>query len=210
MAAWLCWSMALVAEDVAAPAIVPAIRYLALALTASAEVAVLGARRPGVVAWNFVVAGFLTVVLSGGDRSVLLVGALLVGCLNYLPTKFALAAVLLAVAAGLEVYGILAGNDRFRPAVDALLAVVPWTAWLLSRRSAPALDRAWLDFRDRFGFVWGQRLRDQFNRAAHHAGWPVELGWSGWRAPTDAVTQTACLATLQALMKRFGPPEEDQ
>src|SRR5688572_26789476 len=34
-------------------------RYLALCLAACAGVAVLGARRPGVGAWNFVVAGLL-------------------------------------------------------------------------------------------------------------------------------------------------------
>src|ERR1700756_5554100 len=41
----------------------PALGYLALCLTACAGVAVLGARRPGVGAWDFVVLGLLAVLL---------------------------------------------------------------------------------------------------------------------------------------------------
>ena len=70
----------------------------------------------------------------------------------------------------------------------------------------------WLDFRDRFGFVWGQRLRDQFNRAAANAGWPVYLRWRGLRLragtelPPDDL-QTRIVDTLRAMLKRFGPGE---
>src|SRR4051794_18939988 len=41
----------------------PALPYLALCLSGCAGVAVLGARRPGAAAWNFVVAGLLVVFL---------------------------------------------------------------------------------------------------------------------------------------------------
>src|SRR5581483_7328575 len=84
-------------------------RYLALSLTGCAGIAVLGARRPQVVAWNFVVLGLLGVMLlpvlersvigaSSLDwvRMVFLGGTLLVGVLNYLPTRAAPAAVFLA------------------------------------------------------------------------------------------------------------------
>src|SRR5262249_12108921 len=40
----------------------PGLRYLPLSLTACAGVAVLGARRPGAAAWNFVVAGLLALL----------------------------------------------------------------------------------------------------------------------------------------------------
>src|SRR5205823_2401254 len=62
-AAWAAWLLALVAlgqgdvEDTALG------RHLALALTGCAGVAVLGARRPGVAAWNLVVCGLLLVQL---------------------------------------------------------------------------------------------------------------------------------------------------
>src|SRR5437879_6552844 len=55
--AWACWQAARPGAD-AAPA-----SYLALCFTACAAVAVMGARRPGAGAWNFVVVGFLAVEL---------------------------------------------------------------------------------------------------------------------------------------------------
>ncbi len=218
-AAWLCWGLVLASND-------NAMRYLALCLTGCAEVAVLGARRPGVAAWNFVVAGLLLVLLGplaeealigtplqlGGVRTLFLAGTLAVGTLNYLPTRLAPAALLLGTACVLEVYSLLTGDASARPCVDLTVVLVPWAAWLVTRShpQQSAFDRLWLEYRDRFGFVWGQRLRDQFNRSAHHAGWPVDLTWFGLRSslPLDDATMTACRTTLLALMKRFGTAEE--
>ena len=75
--------------------------------------------------------------------------------------------------------------------------------------AASEFDGLWLGFRDRFGFVWGQRLREQFNISAKHAGWPTILRWQGLRLlPGQSLpapeTQSEMLTTLQALMKRFG------
>ncbi len=88
-------------------------RYLALSLTCCAGVAVLGARRPGVGAWNFVVVGLLAVLLLpvaqglGQPRlhtvHLLFLGlALGVIVLNYLPTRFGLSAGLLAFGWAVE------------------------------------------------------------------------------------------------------------
>ncbi len=60
------WSTATWAAWVGAAGLGPdaaLVRYLALALTGCAGVAVLGARRPIVAAWNFVVASLLVVLL---------------------------------------------------------------------------------------------------------------------------------------------------
>src|SRR5262245_53538935 len=97
--AWLAWT-----ASVWAPGETPHTlsRYLALCLTACSVMAVLGARRPGVAAWNFVVAGLLTVLLlpmgqrllAGGELHLdvlplLLLGAVLaVGVFNYAMTTF--------------------------------------------------------------------------------------------------------------------------
>src|SRR5262249_47999927 len=54
--AWLAWIWNAAIGDLSA-------RYLSLCLTACAGVAVLGARRPGVVAWNVVVVGLLAVLV---------------------------------------------------------------------------------------------------------------------------------------------------
>jgi hypothetical protein len=93
------------------------------------------------------------------------------------------------------------------------LAVAPGAALfsqsLGRNHGANDFDKCWLGFRDRFGVVWGQRLREQFNQAARHAGWRVVLTWQGLRisAPGQLPSsdqRVATMETLQVLMKRFG------
>src|SRR6266568_4821247 len=102
--AWACWLLTFVAlalEDVENAELG---RYLSLSLTACAGVAVLGARRPGVQAWNFVVCGLLAVLLlplaqRGVDKGfrIFLVVILVIGLTNYLPTRAGLAALLVGI-----------------------------------------------------------------------------------------------------------------
>ncbi len=218
--AWAGWALALADGGRAA-------RYLGLCLIGAAGVAVLGARRPGVAAWDFVVGGLLAVLLLslaegfltgagvqlGAVRATFLAGTLGLACGNYLPTKMAPAALLLAVASGLTLAGLATRDDRYAVFVNVTMVSVPWLAWACARRrrNVGEVDALWLGFRDAYGFVWGQRLRDQFDRAAEHAGLSAELGWSGLRGRQgnlDAATEAASLTILQALMKRFGPVKE--
>lgn len=204
-----------------------AVRYLALCLTCCAIVAVLGARRPGVGAWNFVLVGLLAVVLlpvaAGLTRGrplhldpwhILFLGATLaVGILNYLPTRLAPAAVLLAAGCAAEVKALVnagAPPDRFLASGRFCLAFAPWLAWAALRRRprGAEFDRLWLGFRDRFGLLWGQRLREQFNRSAANAGWPVYLRWQGLRLSgpiPGPAAQAEIVDVLIALRKRFAP-----
>jgi hypothetical protein len=226
-AAWLAWNfvvLAAIGSPVTAHELVG--RYVALSLTGCAGVAVLGARRPGVAAWNFVVLGLLAVLLLPlaeqvvvGPRPldwlrlVFVAGTLSVLVLNYLPTRLGLAAVLLAAGCGHELF-LSMHPGEMAPAIPwgwLALALVPWVAlasWRWSPGQFSELALLWRDFRDRFGLMWAQRVRDQFNRAAHHAGWPVVLGWRDLRprdaeALLDAATTAEILKTLQALLKRF-------
>lgn len=200
--------------------------YLALCLTGCAGVAVLGARRPGVDAWNFVLLGLLAVMLLplaenllapaaslDGLRVLFLAATLAVGVLNYLPTRMAAAALLVAGAEALQLL-LLTGQIDPRPVVSWLpAALAPWAAlagWRWRCLPLSEFDSIWLDFRDRFGFLWSQRIREQFNRSAANAGWPVILRWQGLRLvpgtslPEPAV-QAVMVTTLRALLKRFGP-----
>src|SRR5262245_38974621 len=62
-AAWAAWGLVFLGPALMAD-FDPALgRHAALALTGCAGVAVLGARRPGVTAWNFVVCGLLVVLM---------------------------------------------------------------------------------------------------------------------------------------------------
>jgi hypothetical protein len=229
--AWTIWGLRLIAEESSQ---VLMLRYLALCLTGCAGIAVLGARRPGVHAWNFVVLGLLAVhllpvaegFLTGtglqldGFRVFFLAITLAVGALNYLPTRLAGAVLFAALGCGFELARLAGGaagdGDWALPVCVLWLTLVPWAGFVAVRGQAPApsaFDQLWLSFRDRYGLVWGQRLREQFNSSARHAGWPVILRWQGLRVlPGHALPaegqQTEILTTLRALMKRFGPEQE--
>ncbi|MGH7225566.1 MAG: hypothetical protein ACRELF_20300, partial [Gemmataceae bacterium] len=193
--------------------------YAALCLSGCAGIAVLGARRPGVSAWNFVVVGLLAVlflpILNGMGEPRLeaaqewfLAVTLMVPLLNYLPTRLASGALLTAAGCGWEMVRLMGWMSPARmPWLGLLvLAAAPWASWagMASRGStATAFDRLWLAYRDRFGFVWGQRMREQFNRAAHHAGWPVVLRWRGLQPMADQPLPDPAqlLAMLRAVLK---------
>ncbi len=199
--------------------------YSALCLTGCAGTAVLGARRPGAAAWNFVVIGLLAVlllpILNGlGEprletaQEVFLALTLIVPLVNYLPTHLGPGVVLAAAGCGWEMMRVMDGTAGKNALGLLLLAASPWTAWvLLAKRngSATEFDLLWLAYRDRFGFVWGQRMREQFNRAAHHAGWPVVLRWGGLHptVPQGSPDAAQLVAMLRAVVKRFGLDEED-
>jgi hypothetical protein len=232
LAAWAAWVVALLADWRGQAPGPPAVRYFALCLTACAVIGVLGARRPGVGPWNFVLVGLLAVLLlplAEGlgtlhltwPRILFLAGALAVGVLNYLPTRLGPVALLFGAGWGLELAGVLPAEGvpeavrRVLPVGGLLLALGPWAAYVqMGWRPRPAaeFDRLWLGFRDRFGVMWAQRLTEQFNRAAANAGWPVCLRWPGLRLtpgaalPAPAV-QEEIVATLRALLKRFGPED---
>jgi hypothetical protein len=225
--AWFAWGWALLMADADQRGLEPG-RYVALCLSGGAGVAVLGARRPHVFAWNFVVVGLLAVMqlplveslVIGTDpsdplRIFFLSATLAVGICNYLPTLSATAVVLLAVVCVIEVLSLFA-QDSWALRSDLalfhlLLLLTPWTVWVCwrPRKDRAEFDRVWLDFRDRMGLLWAQRVRDQFNCAAVNAGWTVRLAWRGLHRTAANVAilpieQDAMLATLRAALKRFG------
>jgi hypothetical protein len=226
LAAWVAWGGAMMTalnSPTAQPE--PVAAYVALCLTGCTGVAVLGARRPGAAAWNFVVLGLLAVMLLPLAEHALLqtpildpvraafLGAVIaMGALNYLPTGLAGPAFLTWCAClvhlGMMIEQLNPGTAHW---AWLFLGLAPWSGVIhrLSEiRGQSEFDRIWLRFRDRFGFVWSQRVREQFNRSAANSGWPVILGWGGLRLipgaeSPDARAQTAIVATLQVLLKRF-------
>ncbi len=203
--AWTIWCSAVLVEGS------QTFRYLGLCLTACTGVAVLGARRPGAMAWNFVVAGLLAALcrpfLEGlGELRlerghVIFLGFVLAaGLLNYLPTRQALTVSMLGAWCALELAEVR------MPASIVLLALAPWMGLLFApTKLDDDFDSLWREYRDRFGFVWAQRLREQFNRAAENAGWPVTLGWGGLRqsGPGEMPEGERLVATMRALLTRF-------
>jgi hypothetical protein len=224
---WLGWGLAVFFGDIDQGGMEPA-RYCALCLTGCAGIAVLGARRPQVFAWNFVVLGLFAVMTLplweamflgthpvDGLRIFFVAATIAVGVVNYLPTRLAPAALLLLVAMAAEIVALYAADWLFAAGglwiAHLLLMSAPWLAWIcLAERRAPRsdFDRLWLSFRDHWGLVWSQRVREQFNHAAVHAGWPVHLYWQGLVLhEADAVVtpgdREKMLETLRAVLQRF-------
>jgi hypothetical protein len=215
---WLVWGLALSAAD-------RRLDYVALCLTGCAGIAVFGARRPGVAAWNFVVTGLMVILLLplaegaatdtefdlGWFRIIFLIGLLGMTITNYLPTWLALGAVWLFVACWWVMAGLLTQHEMAQRQLVALsLAPAPWLAWLcwwIGQLGRTDFDRRWLAFRDRYGLVWGLRLREQFNHSAAAAGWDAKLTWAGLRRgpALDDDERTEMEERLAALMKRFMP-----
>jgi hypothetical protein len=226
--AWAAWCLAAWMSAAQPRTEASLSRYFALCLTACAAVAVLGARRPGAAAWNFVVAGLLAVLLLpvgiqlGEVRlnavdATFLSGALAIGLLNHLPTRLAAVVLPVGAACALEMgllLGIMGiGRTWGDPTALALLAAAPWLGLVAARRKKPtadAFDREWLAFRDRFGMVWALPARDQFNRAAVNTNWGVVLDWNGLRPAQDraAARPDAALAGLRGVLKRFRPDDD--
>jgi hypothetical protein len=216
---WIAWTALCTALISAGPGSL----YAALSLVGCAGVAVLGARRPGAAAWQFVVVALLGVMLLpfaeavlrdrplqlSGVRWAFLITLLTLVVVNYLPTRLGFAAALVATASAMALYPVIAGNNELNQLArfvglgcTGAAPVVGWMCLSAGRSRRSAADRVWLDFRDRFGAIWALRLQEQFNRSAANAGLSTTLTWRGLRG-TDSpqVYELLC-----ALMKRFGLP----
>jgi hypothetical protein len=210
-------------------------RLAAAGLSFCPVVAVLGAKRPQHQAWSFVVLAFWAVVmlpaaeaffLQRGDRLALgdarrwfLWILLLVGPINYVPTRQWAAAISLAAGQflALSEHLPLVRQTLFREqylvglalACGAVLAGRVETA--RSNSAANPYDWLWLDFRNLFGLFWALRLQERVNAVAHTSGWPLWLAWSGLRdteqsrpvTTIDPATEPTLRTSMKGLLRRF-------
>jgi hypothetical protein len=217
----------------APPWVVP-LRLAAAAGTFCPAIALLGAKRPQDRGWQFIVAalwGILSLpsmhwLLFGGPREMhpaqLGFVALLIGvaALNGIATRYWPTSLLYAGGQAALVAPFFPLTDAWLPRsigplVGLALIVAAYALRALHvprARSAPtALDRAWLDFRDQFGAVWGLRIMERINAAAAMYGWGISLGWQGFVA-RDNQTDVAAIPpavedSLRTLLRRFVSPE---
>src|SRR6516225_5987748 len=126
--AWLVWAAVLALAPNAVSPVVSAGRYLGLCLIGCAGVAVLGARRPGVGAWNFVLLGLLAVMLLPLAQGLLLGGQALD------TVRLAAGALLLALGCGWEataLFGRATGlSARLLEPGWLCVALAPWAGLL--------------------------------------------------------------------------------
>jgi hypothetical protein len=233
------WCFAEVAAALLSPsggtAWIQPLELAAISLSLCPMIAVMGAKRPQHGPWNFVVLSLFAIValpaaeafflkpghrlIVGDARSWFLWILILLLPINYIPTRYWLAALLAATGqvTALTPYlalihrpvvphAELAGLTLF---VSSLVA-----AWMASRRATQAVnpyDHLWLDFRDSFGLFWGLRVQERVNAAAQQSGWGLELSWRGfvWRtngthsAKIEATNEPAVRSNLKGLLRRF-------
>jgi hypothetical protein len=220
---WISWTALAFFRTTAWTNYLDALHFVAICLTACSGVAVFGARNPGAGAWNLVVLGLFAVMMLplaeqlilgtpslGWVRLIFLAATIALVVLNYLPTCLGSAAGLLGISCALELSRLAdpdgtAISDSLALGGLALVPWIAWLAWIVRSRPLSEFDRLWLDFRDRYGLVWAQRVREQFNRAAANAAWPVRLRWRGLDSDLGpTVANDEAVATLRALLKRFG------
>jgi hypothetical protein len=204
--------------------------YATVTVTGAAFVAVLGSRRPGVNAWNFIVASLLVVLWLGwaeglldgsglklgSVRLIFLSGLLATAYLNYIPTQSVVAAMFIVAACLLNLDGLWRGDRPWNGFAAIGFGLGIWHGWLFPclmqlRKDSNRFDHLWCAYRDRYGAIWGERLRQQFNNAARHNQWPAHLKWTGLKIEAKDNTSSQIpeqqlaemQAALLALMKRF-------
>jgi hypothetical protein len=212
------------------------LEFAALGLSFCPVVAVLGAKRPQHAAWNCVVVSLWAIValpaaenlflhpgqrLSLGDARTWFLWILIaLELINYLPTRFAIAALLLAAGQIVSLAPYLAVIHRplFEggPLVGLVLVVgallAGWVAGQRDASTANELDRTWLDFRDAFGLLWGLRLQERINAVAQQSGWDVDLTWRGFRSQATGQVvksfspdvKTGLRTAMTGVLRRFG------
>ena len=203
--AWVIMSLMLWTYAVAAlmrdtqgsplPADRQTIGAIALLSTACPNVAVLGARRPQNKIWPLVVASLLLILilpelpsmLGQGDLQLVhnvwkwfFAGLLIVGWLNFLPTRLMLGATLWCLpglwwACSGTVHWLLMLAPGLACTVGVLAAKQRRMA-----RSQRGWNRVWRDFRNLYGVVWALRVMERTNALANSAGAAVALDWWGF------------------------------
>ena len=212
------------------------LRFCAAALSFCPFVAVIGAKRPQHLPWNFVVLSLWGIVslsaltalamqrndrfILGDARAWLLWALIVMGYINYLPTRNQFAALLVALGQIilfaphlplLRGIGWLA-NLPAGPSLGLFLFAMALA--VVGRASQPVsdgqesssykFDRLWLDFRDLFGLLWGLRLQERVNAASSSANWEVDLAWSGFKGKDiPAKNREALRQAMTGLLRRF-------
>ena len=209
------------------------LRLAAIALSFCPVVAVLGAKRPQNLAWSFVVLALWGIVALpaaenlvlhpgqrltlGAARSWFLWLLILLGPINYFPTRFALGAGLVATGQLIALSPYLAllkrplvGESSFCGLACCALAIL--VTWLISRRPRATREPSnylWLEFRDSFGLLWALRVQERVNELAREHREDCELQWSGFHSASGvrAEPPTALGLSLKSLVRRFLSPD---
>ena len=218
-----------------------ALRFAVTVGTFCPVMAVLGAKRPQDRGWQWIVLSLWAVAVWPAVQAALLpagtvidlfivwklflVGLVVVGLLNYLPTQYWKESILVAVGQWILLdrylwqWFAMSSNDAVALATFCFLVASLVTirscqksclAQSVAIEALQNFEQQWLTFRNRFGAFWGLRILARVNETAELRQWPFRLTWAGFishpegtnDSPTDA--QMAELEqTMSTLLRRF-------
>ena len=178
-------------------------RYLATIGMFLPSLAQLGAKRKHLAVWQLLVATFWLALGApvfkswlfsttgeidpGWAWGIFLAILVILGLLNNGLTRFGPTALCLAVAQSVMIYPYLPWTVSQVTSSGALVAlaiillgiVLASCGWPGRREAIHMEDRAWLDFRDRYGSFWSLRVMQCVSEAAVRYEWGLWLGWDG-------------------------------
>ncbi|PQO47794.1 hypothetical protein [Blastopirellula marina] len=192
-------------QELNVPIVASQWRYLATIGMFLPMLAQLGAKRKHLAVWQLLVAGYWLALCvpvfkswffgtageidPGWAWGVFLAILIILGLLNNGLTRFGPTALCLAVAQGVMIYPYLpwtiaqvtTGGALLALAIVLLGIVLASCGWPGPREAIQAEDRAWFDFRDRYGSFWALRVMQCVSEAAVRYEWGLWLGWDGFR-----------------------------
>ena len=213
-----------------------AVRLICATVTFCPVMAVLGARRPHHLAWQFIVVT-LWIMLSLPAWEVLLLGRfesmdvgpvrgwflwlmIALNLVTYLPTRFWMSAILVALGQLLLLGPFLPGVQVDEASRVSILVAAVFFAVAIIRTCGGfppppcrenEFDRRWLMFRDSFGTMWALRVVERVNASAQMYNWPMSLTWTGFYFHNadngwdnlSPQAEAELRQTMENLMRRF-------
>jgi hypothetical protein len=200
---------------------------------------ILGAKRPQHGVWQFIVATLACVLSMPAATAVLvrpgsmpdlhqiercfLPALVVIGWLNYVATRRAVAASFVAAGQLILMWSILPGGGHGEPlsadlealaagfvAGGAVLAVAQAVFWPVRGRVATGLSATinpvFLSLRETLGAAWTLRITERFNGVALERGWPFRLRFAGLAFDSDrgdARQAEDAKRCLRSLLRRF-------
>lgn len=188
-------------------------------------VAVLGAQRPHVRMWQFVVASLWLILVLPAVKNALLEPAsifrlhpawgwslwvlIVVGLINRIGTRHWCSALLVTFGQGRLLSGQLPGLGQDVDVAGTLLALscfvlagllihVQW--WRDPAIPPRAFNQAWRDFRDLYGVLWAFRIADRINTLAERQELGVQLCWQGLVSLTTDGEELPVPAEVEAVL----------
>ncbi|NOY29401.1 MAG: hypothetical protein GXP28_04260 [Planctomycetes bacterium] len=219
-----------------------ALRFATAASTFCPLMAILGSKRPQNRGWQWVVLTLWIVVVWPAAQAVLiptglrlelsvvwklfLLGLVVIGLFNYLPTRNGLAACVFVAGQMVLLDSYLWNWNLVSPQWAPAVGLGCFLAAALrvgirnhkkkkrddseSKLDLAELDRRWLDFRDAYGALWALRILARINQTAEVQGWPMRLVWSGFTLhPVKEVAKLSeeqleeLRTALSTLLRRF-------